>query len=485
MANQLNQIEHIVLLMLENRSFDHMLGFLYADSGNVSPTGQPFDGLIGTETNPDDTGAPVQVYKIQASDPNAYLMPGADPGEGFYNTNYQLFSTDDPAPGQAATNQGFVVNFKAAIASDIADKYSDTIAGTPPSQIMGIYTPELLPVLSGLAKGYAVCDAWFASAPTMTIPNRAFAMAGTSQGHLDDHVKVFTCPSIFGRLTDAKLDWAMFGYNVAALAQQDFPDTQKAPSSHFGHFRDFQSRAAKGKLPPFSWVEPSFGSTGNSQHPNYHVAPGEQMILDTYNAVRNGKAWASTLLIITYDEHGGCYDHVPPPAGATPPGDGTVGEYGFDFTRFGVRVPAVLVSPLIEAGTVFRAAEGVIDHTSVLKTISERWGTKPLTARDAAAASLGDVLTLAKPRTDNPLQGVTAPQAALDHPAAALSSKLDLVQARRVAALPLRNRQGHYREQVPSLTTSADVGDFIRDRTAAWEQHKQRQAERRAEEDEA
>src|SRR6201993_3932557 len=97
-------IEHIVELMLENRSFDHMLGFLYADSGNRSPLGHAFDGLTGDETNPDENGNRVSVYEIKASDPNCYLMPGADPGEGFQNTNYQLFSTDDPADGAKPTN---------------------------------------------------------------------------------------------------------------------------------------------------------------------------------------------------------------------------------------------------------------------------------------------------------------------------------------------------------------------------------------------
>ncbi|MBV8684491.1 MAG: hypothetical protein JO111_16565 [Caulobacteraceae bacterium] len=483
MANQLGKIEHVVQLMLENRSFDHMLGFLYADSGNVSPLGQPFDGLTGEESNPDDTGKQVKVYKIQASDPNPYLMPGADPGEGFQNTNFQLFSNDDPASGAVPQNNGFVVNFKAAIASDIANNFSDTIPGTQPSQIMGMYTPELLPVLSGLAKGYAVCDRWFASAPTMTMPNRAFAAAGTSQGHLDDHVKVFTCPSIFGRLSDKGVDWAIFGYNRDSLTQQDFPDTQSADSSHFGHFRDFQDRAAAGTLPAYTFLEPSWDATGNSQHPNYDVSKGEQLIHDTYYALFNGKAWTSTLLIITYDEHGGCYDHVAPPANATPPGDGTVGEFGFDFTRFGVRVPAVLVSPLITAGTVFRGS-GPIDHTSVLKTVQERWGVAPLTARDKAAASLGDVLTLAQPRTDDPLSGVTVPASAVLHPQASTPSKIDMIQAKRVAALPIRNEKGHYGEtgRLPPLSSAADVSDFIRDRTAAWSQHVQRQKRRRTSE---
>lgn len=479
MANQLAKIDHIVQLMLENRSFDQMLGFLYSDAGNKSPTGQAFNGLTGDEWNPDDLGRQVKIYRIKATDLHPYLMPGADPGEGFYNTNYQLFSTDDPHPGAVPDNKGFVVNYKAAIASDLAKHYKDTLPGTQPSQIMGMYTPDLLPILSGLAKGYAVCDVWFSSVPTMTMPNRAFAAAGTSQGHLDDHVKIFTCPSIFGRLSDKQLDWAIFGYNRDALTRHDFPDTQHADEKHFGHFRDFQERAAEGTLPAYSFLEPSWDASGNSQHPNYDVAKGEQLIHDVYYAVRNGKAWASTLLIITYDEHGGNYDHVAPPADATPPGDGTVGEYGFDFTRFGVRVPAVLVSPLIAKGAVFRG-NGRIDHTSVLKTISERWHTAPLTARDKAAASLGDVLTLTQPRTDDPLHGVTPPASNEPHPNSSTPSRLDKIQASRVAALPVRNEQGHYEEAAPTMTSASEVSDFIRDRSAAWQQHVQRQQQRRA-----
>jgi phospholipase C len=455
-----------------------MLGFLYKDSGNKSPLGHNFDGLTGKETNPDDLNKRVQVYEIKAGDPHPYLMPGADPGEGFQNTNYQLYSTDDPVASAKPTNQGFVINFKSAIASDLAKHYKDTIPGTQASQIMGMFTPALLPVLSGLAKGFAVCDAWFSSVPTMTMPNRAFGLAGTSQGHLDDHTKIYTCPSIFGRLSDKKIGWAIFGYNRDPLTQHDFPDTQNASPDHFGHFRDFQERAANGTLPAFTFLEPSWDATGNSQHPNYDVSLGEQFLHDVYYAVQTGKNWASTLLIITYDEHGGCYDHVPPPSGATPPGDGTVGEYGFDFTRFGVRVPAVLVSPLIPAGTVFRASSGVIDHTSVLRTIHDRWGTAPLTQRDKNAASLADVLTLSAPRTDDPLKPVSVPVSTGHHPNSSTPSKIDKLHAARVAALPLRNEKGYYEEGTPDLSSSASVSNFIRDRSAAWKSHMERRQKR-------
>jgi phospholipase C len=475
MANQLSAIKHIVQLMLENRSFDQMLGFLYTANGNKSPANQPFEGLTGNETNPDDAGRPIKVYKIDRNAPHPYLMPGADPGEGFQNTNYQLFSTDDPAPGAVPTNQGFVINFKAAIQSDQANGFKDTLPGTDPSEIMGMYAPEMLPIMSGLARGFAVCDHWFASVPTQTIPNRTFAAAATCQGHLDNHVKVFTCPSIFGSLTTKNVDWAIYGYNRDPLTRLDFTDTMHADESHFGHFRDFQKRAAAGKLPAYTFLEPGWSASGNSQHPNYDVALGEQLIHDTYYAVRNGPGWNDTLLLITYDEHGGNYDHVGPPSNATPPGDGTVGEFGFDFTRFGVRIPALLISPRIPAGTVFRTKSGTIDHTSVLKTIELRWGVPPLTARDKAAPDLGDVLTLAKPRTDDPLKGVAIPMTEIPHPDQAEPSLIESIHAHKVSLLPLRNDQGSYdRHTPPDLSTSAQIGDYIQARTAAWTQHIER-----------
>jgi phospholipase C len=159
--------------------------------------------------------------------------------------------------------------------------------------------------------------------------------------------------SIFGLMTAHNLSWKIYGYDAEPLTRKNFPDTTSAPESCFGKFADFQSDAAAGTLPQYSFLEPSWGSAGNSQHPNYDVSLGEQLIQQVYNTLRGGPGWAQTLLFITYDEHGGLYDHVPPPSGATPP-DATPGEFGFDFTRFGVRVPAVLVSPLIPAGTVFR-----------------------------------------------------------------------------------------------------------------------------------
>ena len=144
---------------------------------------------------------------------------------------------------------------------------------------------------------------------------------------MDDKTTSYTCPTIFGLLTKHKIPWVIYGYETDPLTRQNFSDTTNAPDSNFGVFADFKTAAAAGKLPAFTFLEPSWGAKGNSQHPNYNVALGEQLIHDVYYALRNGPAWNKTLLIITYDEHGGCYDHVPPPSGAVPP-DNTAGELG-------------------------------------------------------------------------------------------------------------------------------------------------------------
>lgn len=184
---------------------------------------------------------------------------------------------------------GFVTDFAQAIEDNQAKGWY-VFAGTGESWIMGCHTPQTLPVLSALARGFAVCDHWFCSAPAMTLPNRAFACAGTSQGHLDDETKKFTVGSIFGALTAAGVAWRISGYDAAPLTMLDFPDTASAPAADFGHFVDFQADARAGSLPGYAFLEPSWGSTGNSQHPNYNVALGEQLLLDTYAPCATGPA---------------------------------------------------------------------------------------------------------------------------------------------------------------------------------------------------
>ena len=473
MANgPLSSINNIVVLMLENRSFDHMLGFLYASSGNVSPAGQAFEGLTGAESNPDDNGAAVPVFQIQPTDANAYFMPGADPGEGYSATNSQLFGTTKAPVPPVATNQGFVTDFSYTLGWEAKENWS-ILPGTTANDIMGIFTPAMLPVLSTLAQGFAVCDFWFASVPTETLPNRAFVHAATSQGSMNDSTKTFTSPTIFSLLSQANISWTIYGYDDPPLTRQDFTDITNAPESNFGLFTDFQAAAAAGTLASYVFLEPSWGATGNSQHPNYNVALGEQMIHDVYYALRNGPNWNQTLLILTYDEHGGCFDHVPPPQGAVPP-DNSVGEDSFDFKRFGPRVPTMLISPLIEPGTVFRVVAGAtpLDHTSILKTIETRWGLSSLTARDAAALDVGAVLTLTTPRTDDPLAGVVVPVSATQNPDADKPSHLQQIHAELVAKLPVPDAKGGVHHTMPALKTNAEYTQYIRARTAAWKASK-------------
>ena len=464
-TGNLQAIDHIVLLLLENRSFDQMLGFLYTAAGNVSPSGAPFAGLTGQESNLDQDGNPVVVSQATSSTPNLYYLPGADPGEGYTATSSQLFGNSTPS--RQPNNSGFVTDYASTLAWETKDPGWSVLPGTGPSDIMVMYTPATVPVLSGLARGFAVCDQWFCSVPTETMPNRAFACSATSQGHMDDKTRTFTSPSIFGLLSKHGVSWTIYGYDSPPLTRMTFTDITNEDESHFALFADFKAAAAQGTLPAFSFLEPSWESTGNSQHPNYDVALGEQLIYDVYNALRTGPAWAGTLLVVAYDEHGGCYDHVAPPSGATPPDD-NAGEYGFDFTRFGVRVPAVLVSPLISAGTVFRAApDGApLDHTSVLKTVETRWGLPALTARDAAAPSLAAALTLSTPRTDDPLAGVSVPVADGPNPSADLPSHLLQVHAELVSRLPVPGSP----HTPPPMVNSADFTAFIRSRTSAWQQ---------------
>ncbi|MDH6244438.1 alkaline phosphatase family protein [Mycobacterium sp. OTB74] len=491
----LDSIDHVILLMLENRSFDHMLGYLYPKSSN-------FDGLDGTESNRDLTGAVVSVYPITPDKENAYYYPLANPAEGFIATNEQLFSTD-PAPASGtATNDGFVTSFAGELANP-SHPLDPKLVGAQPSSIMGSYSPETLPVLSGLAKGFAVCDRWFASVPTQTFPNRAFAVAGTSLGYTDNSahgLPAFDTPSVFGKLADAGQTWTIYGYSKLPLTANDFPDTvDPGPGCKVeSGFDKFRSDVASGQLAAFNYIEPEWATyprrgappsttqadnehnfqVENDQHPVSNLAVGEQLIYDVYTTLTSNQAvWEKSLLIITYDEHGGTYDHVAPDTDATPP-DNIIGEPPFDFTRFGVRVPAVIVSPLIPPGTVFRAPAGSppYDHTSIIATLRARFNLGALGNRDAIAPHLGPVLTLSTPRDDDPLKGVTPPTAADpvlqdgsapigEAPSAFLQAKAMAAATLPVPSQPIQNPQ----QTVAGLSTAAKQFDFIQDRLHAWQ----------------
>ncbi len=534
-----SKIKHVVVVMFENRSFDHMLGFLYNDSYknkntdkkniNISPLGHPYEGLTGSETNPDGKGGSVQVFPIDKNDKYAYYMPKMDPGEGFINTNYQLFGASiPPFPDKIGPNQGFLLDFEGKIGNKyygdppkkktsnstthttvkktypknydhskdyknddykkwykeelppeaslkIVPKFPDTI----PADIMGMHTPDTLPILSNLAKGYAVCDHYYCSVPSETLPNRAFMHLATSQGNLYDEEKRYSAPSIFKNLTNHGHTWGIYGYKAKKEPYtftfcEDISTKQPVTVNgvkteeyvipkgcQCGKFTEFEAALKNGTLPDYTFLEPSWGSYGNSQHPNYDVAAGEAYMLEIYDKLRNSQYWENTLLIINYDEHGGCYDHVTPPTGATQPSPTTVNKNnGFKFDRFGVRVPCVLISPWIEAGTVYRTQSSTpLDHTSILKTIEVLFNLPALTARDAAAADMLDVLTRDTPRKDNPLEGIKAPVA--DSSVKVENHASQILRAQADALTEKRNSETGAQLKTPEFKTDEEAHAYI------------------------
>ena len=387
----LAQIDHVVVLMLENRSFDCMLGRLY-------PPSPGFDGLAGNESNLDANGTAVGVWNSPGADSVTMSIPTPDPGELWVDINIQLFGSANVAiPAPAATMSGFAQNYMA--------QPHNGAGPNDPKNVMHYFSPEQVPVISKLARQFAVCDRWFASAPCQTWPNRFFVHTATAGGYENNSPVHFpyTMKTIYNRVQNvATLDWKIYFNDIA----QSKTLTELWPlADRFRFYEEFKRDAAEGELPSYSFIEPRYfsdWSMPSDQHPPHVVTLGEQLIADVYNTVRNGKAWTKTLLVIIYDEHGGCYDHVPPPA-AVPPSP--IASAPFNFDRYGVRVPAVIVSPYIQQGTVLRALGATpYDHTSVIATLRRRFPElgPPLTQRDAVAPDLGTVLTLQDPDNMGP-----------------------------------------------------------------------------------
>ena len=233
-------------------------------------------------------------------------------------------------------------------------------ASSTPEQIMQCYSTEQVPVITALARSFAISDEWFASSPTQTWPNRAFVHLGTSCGKVNNSPYDpfdYDVKTIFNTIKEFGLSWRVYNDSeLTSLTRLQLPKLwDPFLDGHFHGFEEFREDAKNGALPAYSFLEPSFVFEPNDEHPPHDVALGEKFLFDTWQAVSSGKNWNETLLVITYDEHGGCYDHVPPRFGAaTPDSASAPGKEGFYFNRFGVRVATLLISPYMEAGTVFR-----------------------------------------------------------------------------------------------------------------------------------
>jgi len=340
----LDALKHIVVLMMENRSFDHMLGSLHAQNPAI-------DGLAGNETNPDSTGVPVAVGPNAAY--QSQLDP--DPDHHFPAVDVQIFGgvTTAQNPNRQANMQGFVKSY-----------FNQQFNVAHSHLIMNYFPQQMLPVLTGLATEFAVFNRWFSSIPGPTLCNRAFAHYGTSFGQVSMDVFYWNKQylSVYERLVAAGHTAKLYYFDEAS-----------------------SSLEVVNLLPDYCFIEPNYtdhdapdGSgelIASDQHPDHDVRAGEQYIASVYMAIRqNPNLWPNTALLIVYDEHGGIFDHVPPPACtpdgfvAQPSATGTPDPFHFD--RLGVRVPAILVSPWVARGSVIN---DVYEHASIPATITEHF----------------------------------------------------------------------------------------------------------------
>lgn len=501
-------IEHIVVLMLENRSFDNVLGALYGSGGppyTDAPPGQVnLDGIPPGATNPGPTGpvpahnqqTPTSLGQLIGSGPpySPTTIPLVDPGEYFKDMAQQLIGLRSVprsppwgsySPDSPDATRGYVLNYS---------QLSGVTQKRPPEvnypDVMNYFTPAQLPVSAFLARNYGVSDAWFGSVPSQTYVNRSFALAGapavydgysfvddvqyfgatgglcapplvpiqdmpTLLRQLDETLGRSGAPGPFWKVYfhDYSITWDTLPYvrntvargeglNVGTYDDSDWhgqtPTQLISPTAGaYPVASSFVEDLRNDALPPFSWIEPRYFNNWapgalppNSNHPGYAPKPfcggsdvprdaatGEVFLMELYNLLQASPAWDSTLLIVTYDEHGGVWDHVPPPP-ATPPG-GSVppannlwdpAAANFNYTVFGGRVPTLVVSPLVPPGSLLRAptAGMPFDHTSIIKSVRDVFlgATAPaLTDRDAAAPSLLHHLASTPVNTTGPFAG--------------------------------------------------------------------------------
>jgi phospholipase C len=359
MPTGLDQLQHIVVLMMENRSFDHMLGSLPGIGGLDD---------AAAYTNPDTNGNPVKPQPL--AEFQAQLQP--DPDHHFPAVDLQIFG-GDTSSNRKPTMQGFVKSYFHQ-QGDVGHS----------QKILYYFKQSDLPVLTTLATEFAVFNRWFASIPGPTICNRAFAHYGTSFGRVDLNpiYPPETIKSIYTRLINAnpKHTAKVYYYDTTSSTMEVANLLQNQPEL-FGTYSQFLDDCKKGNLPEYSFIEPNYSDhetdsgeeIANDQHPDHNMQAGEAFIATVYQAIKdNPKLWQTTALLITYDEHGGIFDHVPPPNCVkdtfTADGNATGTGVPFQFDRLGVRVPAVLVSPWIPKGKV---DSRVFDHASIPATVTK------------------------------------------------------------------------------------------------------------------
>ncbi|KAF6153582.1 hypothetical protein GIB67_027449 [Kingdonia uniflora] len=397
-------IKTLVVLVMENRSFDHVLGWLKSTQPGI-------DGLTGQESN-----------RVNTSDPNSHqvfvtddaLYVDSDPGHSFQAIREQIFGSDytgletgpDPVPDPAPMN-GFVQQ---------AENMSEGMTRT----VMSGFKPEVLPVYTSLVTEFAVLDRWFASVPASTQPNRFYVHSATSHGASSnvrkDLINGFPQRTIFDSLDENNLKFGIYYQNIPATLF--FKSLRKL--KHINKFHNyalkFKMHAKMGLLPNYVVIEQRYFDVdilpANDDHPSHDMAYGQRFVKEVYETLRASPQWKECALLITYDEHGGFYDHVPTPITGVPNPDGIVGPdpFYFRFNRLGVRVPTILVSPWIEKGLVIHEPNGPtphsqFEHSSIPATVKKLFNLKSnfLTKRDAWAGTFDSYFNLRDtPRDDCP-----------------------------------------------------------------------------------
>lgn len=403
-ANMRN-IKHIVHLMMENRGFDHMLGWLYdgATPGegnnnpplNTSAQERPFYGVPAGARQPKDasyysgqpyTGDWVPIQKgFAGGEKYTCEFPASDPGEKFEDVSYQMYGPTGQPSRKYEAMMGFYIDWQRKRWMHLT--HADDICVT--------LTPHDLPVLSTLAREFAMSDMWFSSVPTQTNPNRSFSLTGTSLGRLNNLSTTGDpfpedLPTIFNVLHNAGHTWKIYSDHYWKHFPREYytpfmwPAIQAIPdyANNISPIDQIKEDMANNQLPTFSYIEPTFwGQIGlpNDYHPPASLYKSEEFLKKVYGLITaNPTAFEDTLFIVTFDEHGGTYDHLEPPNNATPP-DSCGQSSSFPFTRYGLRIPTLFISPRIRKNTILRSGYfpgspdpvQPFDHTSILRTICE------------------------------------------------------------------------------------------------------------------
>eukprot|EP01018_Ginkgo_biloba_P016443 Gb_28042 [translate_table: standard] len=390
-------IKTVVVLVMENRSFDHMLGWMKRLNPEIN-------GVTGQESNPVSTTDP-NSPKIFFQDQAEYVDP--DPGHSFQAIREQIFGSNDTSANPAPM-KGFV-------------QQAQSMGGNMSETVMNGFKPEVVSVYSTLVSEFAVFDRWFASVPASTQPNRLYVHSATSHGATSNIPKLlaqgYPQKTIFESIDESGLSFGIYYQNIpATLFYRNLRKLQYVTKFH-SYDTEFKLHAKQGKLPNYVVVEQRYMDMklfpANDDHPSHDVSQGQKFVKEVYEVLRSSPQWNQTLLIITYDEHGGFYDHVPTPVENVPSPDDIVGPdpFFFKFDRLGVRVPTIMVSPWINKGTVVHGPNGPypssqFEHSSIAATVKKIFNLQSafLTKRDAWAGTFESVFqSRTSPRTDCPV----------------------------------------------------------------------------------